>query len=602
MLKPAHNADGGSVTAAFALALLTFAVFAPCLGFDFVYYDDDLYILRNPWVLQGLTWRGLEWAFTTVYANYWLPLTWTSFMLDIEFWGVRAGGFHLTNILLHSANAALLFSLWRRMTGQFWPSIVLAALFAVHPLRIEAVAWIAQRKDVLSTLFLLIGFHQYLSFVEKRDHTSYAWLLIAALCGLLCKAMLVTLPLMLLLLDFWPLRRFASPFARSVKPLLLEKWPLFALSIAFAAATLLLHPIAEAPASLGSLFSRSAQGAVNYCSYLFKTIAPVGLTPLYPPRSAVDVSMAGTAILLLTVVTILAWVLARRGALWLAFGWLWFLGTLVPVIGLIQVGNTDTSDRLTYVAHIGLLAGAVFGSSSMISRRPGWRPFIVSAGVLLVVSCIGLTFAQLGFWRNGEALARHAFELYPNNPLAMNALANLYDRQGRLADGVKLAKRAINVAPDYVEARVTAASLLAKIGEYDSAVDHLRHALRVSPHNAAIHSQLGAVLFESGDRTEAARELRRAVEMAPQNLDARFNLAWALLNSGDARGAQEHLGVVLRGNPRDHAAWFALGQACHELNQEPEALRHYEQALRLNPGNSTYSLAVERARKDLATH
>ena len=592
-----QRTDSASLAAAWALAALTFAVFAPALEFDFVYYDDDLYILRNPWVLQGVTWRSLEWAFTTVHGNYWLPLTWISFMIDVELWGTRAGGFHLTNLVLHSANVMLLFRLWQRLTGAFGASAVLAALFAIHPLRIESVVWIAQRKDVLSTFFLLLAFHQYLRFAARRDWKSYACLLLAAVCGLLAKPMLVTLPFMLLLLDYWPLRRLevSRAFLRSLKPLLLEKAPLIALALAFAATTLWLHPVAGTPESAGSALARLAQAPVNYCEYLLKTILPSGLTPLYPPRSAPSLR-AAAALGVVLLASVLAVRAARRGTPAPVFGWLWFLGTLLPVIGLIHVGKNDVSDRFTYVPHLGLFAALTFGVRSWLATRPRWTMAITAAAFLSAVLLAGLTRAQMGQWRNGETLAQRALELHPENPLALNAMASTRDRQGRAAEGLEFAERATKIAPNFRDAHVTAASLLAQRAEYDEAAVHLRAALRLSLRDATVRSQLGAVLFEGGQRTEGLEEMRRAVELDPSNLDARFNLAWALLRSGEAGEARTHLEVLLRSNLADHAAQFAMGEACRELNLVREAVRHYENAARLVPGNAKYAQALQGAR------
>ena len=455
------------------LAIITAALYWPAVGFDYVNYDDPQFITTNPHVLGGLTWENVRWAFGTGLDGNWIPLTWLSYMLDMEWFGPTATGQHLTNILLHAANTALVFLLFRRLTGAHWPSAVLAGLFGWHPLHVESVAWISERKDVLSTFFGLLSLWAYACHAQRVTRTEsilsrftfhvshFYWpALLFFILGLMCKPMLVTLPFVLLLLDYWPLRRIGSesvPTHRITPTRLVgEKIPFFLLAAIASALTIFVQLQGRALESLASrpVSARIANALVAYAGYLGKTFWPVDLANPYPlvrhwPWGLVLAS--GALVMGLSVWAVLA---ARKRPYGLA-GWLWFLGTMIPVIGLVQVGSQSMADRYTYLPLLGVFWIVVWAAADLVAR---WRlpgGLVALATLLVLGTCAARTRVQLDYWRNGESLFRHAIALTENNFIAYDGLGRALYNQGRLDEAVYYCLKSLEIRPRYEVASAT---------------------------------------------------------------------------------------------------------------------------------------------------
>ena len=472
------------------LSVATLAVFAQVAGFDFLNYDDPLYVTANPHVQEGLTLAGVRWAFTTFAAANWHPLTWISLMLDQSIGGPGPRVFHLTNLILHLANTLLLFFFLDRITGRRRPSAVMAALFAIHPLHVESVAWIAERKDVLSTLFMLLALIAYAAFVERPGPVRRLAVVLLFALGLLAKPMLVTLPLLFLLLDAWPLRR-KEPW----RHLVLEKAPLLAMSIATAGVTFVAQQHAETVGSLAGypLGVRVANAVVATATYLGQAIWPTRLAVFYPHPGATLASstVAASAVVLAA----LTWwtIHVRRSRPYLLFGWAWYLVTLAPVVGIVQVGWQARADRYTYITLIGIFLGVVRAVSDRFAGRPALLRGLAAAA--LVVLGIG-AFVQAGYWRDSETLFRRALAVTDDNAVAHNNL------------GTALLRRRL----------------------VSEAEGHFAEAVRINPLFAEAHSNLGVALGRQGRTDEALVEFQRALDLQPDYPDARRNLerAWAI--------------------------------------------------------------------------
>jgi tetratricopeptide (TPR) repeat protein len=503
---------------AVALALATVALYARVAHHAFLFYDDVLYVTQNPVVRAGLTVDGVAWAFRTLHAWNWHPLTWLSHMLDVELFGLAPGAHHLVNVALHAANAAILLVVLARMTGAPWRSALVAALFAVHPLHVESVAWVAERKDVLSTLFGLLALGAYARYARRASPGGYTLVALALTASLLAKPMWVTAPFLLLLLDVWPLGRLRPPGWAGAEggatiPLrraVLEKVPLLALSAASCAVTLLAQTKGGATESLDvALGTRLANATVSYARYLGATVWPSPLSPYYPydgarlPAWEVAAAAAG-------LVAITALALRRtRTCPALAVGWLWFLGTLVPVIGLVQVGAQGRADRYTYLPSIGLFLAIAWAIPEVAGRR---RAAVAAAAAAAVVALSAVAWRQIGFWSDHVTLFQHAVGVTRDN-----AVAHLVLSQG-LAEG----------------------------GDLRAALVHAREAARLDPRNARARKNLGYVYYRLGLVDESIDELRAAVALAPDYAEAHGNLGIAYGRKGLIREAMEELAAELR--------------------------------------------------------
>jgi tetratricopeptide (TPR) repeat protein len=464
-----------------SLALLTLAVYLPVLTHGFIRFDDPLYVTRNPWVKAGLTWNGIAWAFSANVASNWHPLTLLSHMLDCELFGMDPLGHHLTSLLLHTASAVLLFEALRRMTGAVWRSALVAALFAVHPTHVESVAWVAERKDVLSGFFWMLTLLAWERYVRQPSWQRYMAVALSLAAGLLSKPMVVTLPFVLLLLDVWPLRR---EIPRKIR--IKEKLPLFALAAASCVATVIAQSGAIGMASRFPMNLRLANAVLSYVAYLGKTLFPSRLAVFYPmPTEFPAWKVMGAALLLASLT-----VLALRAARYVTVGWLWYLGTLVPVIGIVQVGGQAMADRYTYLPTIGLFLIAVW----TIPRKAVWIP-------VLLALAIG-TRLQLRHWQDSESLFRHAAAVTERNFIAHLNLAQIHADRGDRGRALEHFRTTLEIRPGMWQAQASLGNTLRRWGRPDKALPHLRNAVRLRPHDPRLRHALA----------EAQKEARRMRE------------------------------------------------------------------------------------------
>lgn len=581
------------------LLAITFVVYCQVRTFDFVNYDDPDYVTRNRHVRGGLTADGLLWAFTSGDAANWFPVTRVSHMLDVQLSGMDSGWHHTVNVLIHAAAVLLLFAFLYAATGARWPSAFVALIFALHPLHVESVAWVSERKDVLCAFFWFLALWAY---VRSR----YVFLATAFCLGLMSKPMIVTLPFVLLLLDLWPLRR---------PPAWRAKLPLFALSAAAAAVTILVQKSSGAVETLSAvpLTLRIENALVTYVVYIARMFWPTGLAVFYPyPASlpAWQPVLAGLAIL---GISGLVWVSFRKYP-YLAVGWLWYLGTLVPVIGLVQVGSQSRADRYMYVPMVGLALMLAWGAADVLRKWPGARIALVALAAAGCAFCVPLTWTQAGYWKNSESLFLHALAVTDENALAEHNLGSyLLDMPGRLPEAIAHLQAALRINPDSASAHSDLGTALAKSGRVAEAIPEYQAALRLNPDSAIVHNNFANALQEMGRVPEAVTEYQLALRLNPDYPDARKNLAIAL-RAPAPESAEVHysLGVdlshagrlaeaigqfdaALRLRPEYAEAQNNLGVALSQIPaRASEALAHFQAAVKLNPdyADARFNLGV----------
>jgi tetratricopeptide (TPR) repeat protein len=611
------------------LAIITTVVYWPAVGFGYVNYDDPQFITTNPHVLGGLTWENVRWAFGTGLDGNWIPLTWLSYMLDVEWSGPTAAGPHLTNILLHAANTVLIFLLFRRLTGAHWPSAVLAGLFGLHPLHVESVAWVAERKDVLSTLFWSLTIWMYAGYAQKLAAGSRHWsneyflALIFFASGLMCKPMVVTLPFVLLLLDYWPLRRMepGKIFAHraTLTRLICEKIPFFMLTVIASALTIFVQLQGRALESLASrpVGARIANALVAYARYLGKTFWPVDLANPYPLTRHWPWGVVLAAGALVMGLSVWALLTARKRP-YVLVGWLWFLGTMIPVIGLVQVGAQSMADRYTYIPLLGVFWIVVWAATDLVTR---WRlpGGVVALATLWVLgTCAARTRTQLDYWRDGESLFRHAIALTENNFVAFDGLGRAIYNQGRLDEAVFYYLKSLEIRPRYGDALTNLNDALVRLDtvnaatnnphalaqrtgadyanahnilglglamneKLDDAIPHFRKALLYDPDNMNARNNLGHALTLQGRLDEAIAQCEQVLRWSPHNPQAHNILGLALLKQGRLDEAVAHLRETLQYQPDNVEARTNLGRALAALGQRDEAIAHFRKALQLAP-------------------
>jgi tetratricopeptide (TPR) repeat protein len=528
------------------LAAITFAVFSPTLRHEFVNYDDDEYVYKNPMVIRGLTRKGIVWAFTQADTANWHPLTWLSHMLDCQLYGLRPGGHHLTNVLLHTATVIALFLVLRQMTGALWRSAFVAAVFAIHPLRVESVAWVAERKDVLSGLFFVLTMGAYVRYARRRwSAARYGLVLLLFALGLMCKPMLVTLSLVLLLLDYWPLQRLESG---KFSGLVMEKLPLFALSAAVCLVTLVAQTGVIQSAGSFSLALRFANALVTCIIYLGQMVWPAGLAVFYPyPHDGLpgwEVVLAGALLVGLSV-SALGW---RHRRPWLLVGWLWYLIMLLPVVGIIQVGDQAHADRYTYLPQIGIYIALTWLAAEWQAGRVAIAALMAAVLALLMVCA----WKQTAYWQNSETLWTQALASTTDNYIAHGNLA------GTLLDK----------------------------GKMDDAIFHYQEALRINSNDAEAHFNLGNALRQKGRMTEAIAQYQEAVRIQPNYVKAQGNLGKILLQTGKADEALQHFQKALESNPNSPRTRYNLGLCFYRLGRMDEAIAQYQKALQMEPADA----------------
>ncbi len=593
---------------ALTLAVVTLLLYGRTLFHDFVSYDDAEYVTANPVVQRGLTFEGVTWAFTTRATGNWHPVTWLSHMLDCQLYGLWPTGHHLTNLLLHLANTLLLFQLLRRLTGEDWPSAVVAGLFAWHPLHVESVAWIAERKDVLSTLFWLLALAAYVDFAKKPRRRAYGLALVWFAVGLMSKPMLVTLPLTLVLLDFWPLNRLRVAgeelFAKGW-PLLREKLPFFALTAASCMVTLFAQREGGAVASLGNLSfgARLGNALLAYVGYLEKLFWPENLAVIYPLETEPSMVRIAVAVLVVLGLTVAALVSAKRRP-WLTMGWLWFGITLVPVIGFVQVGLQSMADRYSYVPAIGVFIVVAWLGRELAAGK-SWRIVAVRwAGGVALVGCIVGSWFQLAHWQNSITLFRRAVAVTRDNFIAQNNLGYALMAEGKLAEARALFESVLRLRPEFFLARHNYAVCLAEQGQLETALAQCDRLLETTPDYVAAHHLAGTYLERLGRTNEAILRFQHALQLAPNYGPARSSLAFLLANQGDDRAAVDALTAALR-SQEDPELHYRLGNALLRLGRVDEAIAELKAAVRMNPAfaearNNLASALVQRGERDAA--
>jgi len=575
------------------LAAVTFAVYLPVRNYEFLHYDDDVYVTDNTVVKSGLSWRGIEWAFTTGHGSNWHPLTWLSLMLDCQLFraaslpgGVKAGPMHVVSVLFHVANTILLFLVLARMTKGVWQSAFIAALFALHPLHVESVAWIAERKDVLSTLFWLLTMLAYARYTERPSAGRYVAVPVLFAIGLMAKPMLVTLPFVLLLLDYWPLGRFSSP-GLSVRGLLLEKLPLLILSIASSVVTFIVqqHGGAVVESNRLLLDERVLNAVVSYLAYLGKMLWPSGLAVLYPhPVNNVPVFRAvisGVALILITIFVVYH---ARRYK-YLLVGWLWYLGTLVPVIGIVQVGAQAMADRYTYVPLIGIFIIIAFGVTELLKEKP-FRKIVlgVLAGVSLL-ACAAVTSGQLKYWKDSLLLFEHTLSVIEGNFIMENNYANILIDKGRSGEAAAYLSNALKLRPDSPEIHNNYGNALRETGRLDEAIEHFKIAVKINPDFKLARYNLGLALAAKGDYEGAIQQYRLYAGTAVDLADIRQGLAAELAKQGKVDDAVNQFQQAMIVKPDSTEVLSNFGFALAQSGKPKEAIEYYDKVLATDPNN-----------------
>ncbi len=616
---------------AIGLVVITVAAYLPVFGNQFVDYDDNRYVYDNPRVMDGISLKNLSWAFTSIWNSNWHPLTWISHMLDCQMYGLNPMGHHVTSLLLHLANTLLLFLLLVRLTGSTWRSAFVAALFAIHPLHVESVAWVAERKDVLSTFFFMLTLLAYVRYAESPNTKRYLLMTGAYVLGLMAKPMLVTIPIVLLLLDYWPLGRFRQTIkARKKQPasnptmkLLLEKTPLFVLALGSSVITLIaqraggaVNPLEHLP--LGERVSTALAG---YAAYIWQTVWPLRLGVIYPhPFDSLPTWQVIVSIVLLAAISFLVY-RARSDRPYLTFGWLWFVITLVPVIGLVQVGVQFIADRYTYIPLIGLFVAAAWGVAEWCGSMGVWgcgsernaptrphshTPTLPIAAVIVLVSLCFLTFRQVGYWKDGYTLFTHTLEVTKPSATAHTNLGIILAARGKLDDAIAHYKEALEISPGHANALFNLGNALIKKKMYNEAIEVYQQAVEQYQHASGdvsvdAHTNLANAYSQMRMYEEAEAEYQQALAADPSYLPAITNLGNMMKETGRLDEAEELYRRAIAIRPKDPESHSNLGVALAGQARIDEAVEEFDRALALDPKNTgaLVNLAnVHASRKD----
>jgi tetratricopeptide (TPR) repeat protein len=586
-----RKTEGGAVCVFLALAVL--AVFGQTTHFEFVNYDDDKNVYENAVVEKGLSMQAAGWAFTHPQVANWIPLTTLSHMLDCQIFGLHAGGHHLVNVLLHAATAVLLFLVLRRMTGSLWRSAFVAAVFAVHPLRAESVAWVSERKDVLSAFFGFLSLLFYARYAQREEDRNrkaevsrisfaYWFAVLFFACGLMSKSMVATLPFVLLLLDYWPLERFKPGRARR---LLMEKIPFFALAAAACVAAALVPGLVIADAHRLPVYERIGNALVSYVVYLRQMFFPAGLAIPYPSaphgEPAWKVCLAFVVLAAISA-GVVAW---RKKHPWLLTGWLWYLGMLVPVIGIVQISHDVAhADHYTYLPEIGLAIAVTWAVAGWSAR---WKQQRMVLGGLMAVIIGALMFrahAQTSYWRNDETLWTRALDCTSGNSVAHNNMGLALAKKGDADGAIAQFNQALAIQPDDGEVHYNMGVVLLAKGDVEDAIAQYERALEIAPDSAEFHNNLGTALFAKGDVEDAIAQFQESLKIQPDHADARYNLGNALLRLGKLDEAIAQYRKTLEINPGHENAHYNLGVALFMKGDLKEAIAQYQNVLEINPG------------------
>jgi protein O-mannosyl-transferase len=575
-----------SKTVAFLLVLVTAVIYSNVLKNDFDYYDDESYITANIHIQKGLSWTSIKWAFTSIgYSDNWHPLTWLSHMLDVQLFGLKPAGHHFTNLFFHILATLLLFGFLFYATGLLWPSTLVAALFALHPLHVESVAWVAERKDVLSSVFWFASLWAYAYYIHCPDIKKYVLVFILFALGLMAKPMLVTPPVILLLLDYWPLERLTLN-RRSFVRLAAEKLPLVMLTIVSSIITIFAQHGAIGSLRQYTLLIRISNAINSYCVYLCQAFWPKELSVLYPFRLPQFVHTIVCLSSLIIITAAVIWL--GRKKKYLITGWLWYIVSLVPVIGIVQVGSQAHADRYTYIPLIGIFIMVAWSLYAIAERMTHLKKLSVNVVLSAIFICMAIkTREQIGYWQNGITLFSHAFDVTKGNVNedAYCNFGNLLSQAGRTDEAVSCYRRTLELNPDHAKAHTNYGLLLSDMGKTDEAIAHYLKALEHGP-NAEVHNNLGTLLAKMGRTDEARVHFLKALEINPHYGDAHYNFGLLLSNMGQTDEALAHYQKALEINPKDGGAHFNLGILLANLGRGNEAMAHYQKVLEINPNNA----------------
>lgn len=566
------------------LALIVILPFYQTSQFKFVIYDDSRYILGNKNIQTGFDESSVSWAFTTLFASNWQPLTWLSLMLDYKMYGTSAGGYHVTNVLLHLVNTLLLFFIFGRMTGRLWQSGFVAALFAVHPLHVESVAWVMARKDVLSTMFWLLTMGAYAYYADKPSLKRYVWVVIAFGLGLMSKPMLVTLPFILLLLDYWPLRRLQGGAFIAGRRLILEKMPLIALSAVVSAITIHGQDSTGALKSLGDigLSARMVNAVVSYGGYVAKMLWPVNLACFYPYPTSFPISVVLPSVTFLGAACFFSFRHIRT-APYLAMGWFWYLITLLPVCGIIQVGDQAMADRYTYIPLIGLFIAIAWGIPDLLKGNRYYKYIIAVAGGASLLLLVILTFNQTGIWKDSRVLFEHAIAVTEGNYVAHNNLGSYLMGYKRFDEAASHFKKVVQIKPDDEKYLNNLGIALFRQNKYDEAMTYYLRAIAVNPRFADTYYNAADVCLFSDRENEALEYYKKALHLRPGNAIAENNVAEILIRQEKLDEAIIYLRAAIKHHPDYAVARNTLAVVLTRKNRIREAINELNEALRINP-------------------
>jgi protein O-mannosyl-transferase len=611
MVLPEHNSDAilksrfvgilsNPVFLGLLLAATTLIIFWPVTRCDFLNYDDPDYFTANPRVLSGLTPANFIWAFTTGHAGNWHPLTWLSLMLDAELFGKNPFGPHFTNLFFHAANATLLFLLLQKLTAAPWRSAFIAALFALHPLHVESVAWISERKDVLSTFFVLLSLWAYVAHTQKFKPSDMKWKttfvsrnywlsLFLFTLALMSKPMVVTLPFVMLLLDWWPLQRISNPGFQivSLRRLFMEKIPFFVLSSISCAVTFAVQQKGGAVAALTkfSISQRIENTFVAYARYLGKMFWPVNLANPYPLPGHWELSLAIYSVALIAGLSAIAVLFARRFPF--AFtGWFWFVGTLVPVIGLVQVGDAAMADRYTYFPLIGIFIVLVWSANFLFENLNVPKSLVIFCAAIILAACAFRTRDQLNYWQNSGTLFRHTLAVTENNYIAENNLGTWLSTRGKVPEAMDFFRQSLRIKAENPDAFFNLGNAFAKLGNWDEAINDYQQALQITPDQADILNNLGFALAMKKQFSDAIACFEAALKLNPGSADTHNNLATVYFMEQKFSEAAQHYREAIRLAPDNAQIYANLGDVLVRQRQLAEAVQNYQTALRLNPDDA----------------
>ncbi|QWR77553.1 tetratricopeptide repeat protein [Candidatus Magnetomonas plexicatena] len=528
-LKKITSGNTGDIfTAAVFITVLTVFVFIDVRGFDFVNLDDNKYMFDNQRVIHGLTLDNVLWAFKTTYSFYWQPLTWLTHMLDIEMYGLNPGGHHITSLIIHVLNSILLFYAFYLINADMLRSGAIAALFALHPMHVESVAWIAERKDVLTAFFYIASVALYFSYAKKPSLRKYIYVTIAFILSIMSKPMAVTLPVSLLLLDVWPCGRFKfegsiAQFLKFNKNLFYEKIPFFAISLITAFVTFFAQKEVGAVATLENLpmSLRVENALVSYVKYAYMLFFPVDLACLYPLPRTIPLWQPMLALLALAALSAIA-ILTIKKAPYIFTGWFWFVITMLPVIGLVQVGNQSMADRFTYIPYIGLFAILV---TAIPDPKTSAKKTLTSVlAFIVLLFCVVLSKKQVSYWQNTFTLFKHTLSVTNNNVVILNNLGCSLISVGKAGEAAEYLKQAVEINPIYVEANINYGNALVTIGQAEKSLLYYDIALKLRPDTPEAYNGLGTAMIVKGDKEEATRYFKKAIQLRPGYEDAIYNL------------------------------------------------------------------------------